>query len=193
MAAPLATSGQGKLATAGTGGVIALLGTFGFQLFEAVAPYMLPAQFIADNVGLMQSSAMLAGMIFGSVGRLIYGMARKSPRAGLVGIALLSWLSFGCAAQLTSTARFEEGEKVCRERVWQFVWGTGETEGVREGCAINAYSTRDTGLSERGAAALKDIADVVSQNLRPGGQLEGGLAERLMRPDGTPVELGVDP
>jgi hypothetical protein len=64
-------------------------------------------------------------------------------------------------------------------RVRSTVLGTGETELVTTDCTALAYSTEDTGLSDNGKAAILGIADTVSENLRPGGQLEGSIADLL--------------
>lgn len=57
--------------------------------------------------------------------------------------------------------------------------GTTDIEATKNVCGEFTAKTHDTGISEQMANAIKEIADVVSKNLRPGGQLEGGLAERL--------------
>jgi len=62
-------------------------------------------------------------------------------------------------------------------RVRSTVLGTGETELVTTDCAALAYSTEDTGISDNGKESILGIADVVTENMRPGGQLEGSLAD----------------
>ena len=86
---------------------------------------------------------------------------------------------FGCASINQKCSYYTDG-KLESYRLRSTVVGTGETEVVTTDCAALAYSTEDTGLSDNGRAALKDIADVVSKNLRPGGQVEGSLSDLIL-------------
>ena len=91
--------------------------------------------------------------------------------------ALLA-LAAGCASMNQRCSFYPDG-RLETYRLRSTVVGTGETELVSTDCAVAAYSTKDTGLSDNGRAAVTDVADVVSQNLRPGGQLEGKIGELI--------------
>ncbi len=76
MSAPLTTSGKTAGVTAASGGVIALVGNFGYQGFHAVVPLFLPLSFMEANAGFMETSALLASAALGALGRLAYAKLR---------------------------------------------------------------------------------------------------------------------
>ncbi len=79
----------------------------------------------------------------------------------LVGTSL--WAVYGCAhAHLERS--FPDGSS-CQIR--STVLGTGETELATSACGDFAYSTRDTGLSNNGKAALGEIAEGAVRGLVP--------------------------
>ena len=79
----------------------------------------------------------------------------------LVGISL--WTLYGCAHAHLKQA-FPDGSS-CEIR--STVLGTGETELATSACGDFAYSTRDTGLSDNGRAALGEIAEGAVRALVP--------------------------
>jgi len=117
--------------------------------------------------------------------------------AGAVAVAAYMWryeilvilgttfllLASVCCATTKTYCSLEIGDVKYRGIVRTTVIGKGKTDIAATGNACGGFTanTQGTGLSAEAANALKEIADVVSQNLRPGGQLEGGIAERLAK------------
>jgi hypothetical protein len=52
-------------------------------------------------------------------------------------------------------------------RIRSTVIGTGETEVATSDCAALAYSTKDTGISNNGKAALGEIAEGTARAMLP--------------------------
>lgn len=80
-------------------------------------------------------------------------------------IVILAWWIIGCAHGHLERWDPVTGMKVCE--VESMVLGTGETEQVTSACGDFAYSTRDTGLSDNGKAALGEIAEGAVRGLKP--------------------------
>ncbi len=79
---------------------------------------------------------------------------------------------------MNAKCTYEDGQ-LTKSRIRSTVVGTGETEFISTECVSLGYSTKDTGLSDNGLDATLGVADVVSKNARPGGQLESALSDRL--------------
>jgi hypothetical protein len=82
--------------------------------------------------------------------------------AYLLALVLTAW-SLGCAH--AHLERYVEGEKVCEIESW--VLGTGETEQVTNSCGDYGYSTKDTGISDNGKAALGMVAEGAARGIMP--------------------------
>lgn len=70
-------------------------------------------------------------------------------------LLILTWLN-GCAS-MRQTCRYEAGELVEQE-TRSTVVGTGETDLATDGCTAIAYSTQDTGFSERVPVVVENIS-----------------------------------
>jgi hypothetical protein len=100
-------------------------------------------------------------------------------------LVLAPLLLIGCASMNEHLrVTLSDGTKI-DYRLRSTVVGKGETELVTNADGALGYSTRGTGLSDNSKAALKDIADVVSKNMRPGAQLEDDLGEKLKGANST--------
>jgi hypothetical protein len=82
-----------------------------------------------------------------------------------VSAALIYMLWFGAGCAHAHLERYVEGEKVCEIESW--VLGTGETEQVTNACGDYAYSTKDTGISDNGKAALGMVAEGAVRGIMP--------------------------
>jgi hypothetical protein len=80
-------------------------------------------------------------------------------------LALVLMWSLGCA--VASLERYDPatGEKICD--IWSGVVGTGETEQVTNACGDYGYSTKDTGISDNGKAALGMVAEGAARGIMP--------------------------
>ena len=68
----------------------------------------------------------------------------------LLMVCMLAW---GCASMKTTCSYYEDG--TLRDyKLRSTVLGTGETEVVSTDCAVIAYSTQGTGLSDNGTLAV---------------------------------------
>ncbi len=95
---------------------------------------------------------------------------RQRRGTGIGGAAALccalAVAAFGCASMNQKCSFYPDGIlESYRQR--STVVGTGETEVVTTDCAALAYSTRDTGLSDNGKAALGEIAKGAVSALAP--------------------------
>jgi hypothetical protein len=75
-------------------------------------------------------------------------------------LLLVAVLGMGCAVMRQHCSYYKNGIME-NYRIRSAVLGTGETEMVSTDCAVAGYSTRDTGLSNNGKAALETIAQGV--------------------------------
>ncbi len=80
----------------------------------------------------------------------------------LVGMAV----GTGCASMKT-TCEYHPNGRLETYTLRSTVVGTGETEVISTDCAALAYSTKDTGLSDNGKAALGKIAEGAVRGLVP--------------------------
>jgi len=71
-------------------------------------------------------------------------------------------LGCGCASMNQRCSYYPDGI-LESYRLRSTVLGTGETEVVTTDCAALGYSTKDTGLSDNGKAALEGIAEGVAR------------------------------
>lgn len=77
-------------------------------------------------------------------------------------ILLAALLTSGCASMNQRCSYYPDGI-LESYRLRSAVLGTGETEVVTTDCAALGYSTKDTGLSDNGKAALEGIAEGVAR------------------------------
>lgn len=73
---------------------------------------------------------------------------------------------FGCATANQRCDYYADG-RLEHYRLRSTVVGTGETELITTDCAALGYSTRDTGLSDNGTAALGTIAEGAVRAMLP--------------------------
>ena len=90
-------------------------------------------------------------------------MGRKRS---VLACGFLIWLS-GCASMNQKCQYFPDG-RLESYRLRSTVVGTGETEVITTDCAALGYSTKDTGLSDNGKAALGTIAEGAVKGLKGG-------------------------
>ena len=72
----------------------------------------------------------------------------------------------GCASMKQKCSYFPDGT-LESYRLRSTVLGTGETEMISTDCAVAAYSTKDTGLSDNGKEALGEIAEGAVRGAMP--------------------------
>jgi hypothetical protein len=101
---------------------------------------------------------------------------------------LVVMLGTGCAVMRQHCSYYKNGIME-NYRIRSAIVGTGETEMVSTDCAVAGYSTRDTGLSNNGKAALETIAQGVIM-ATPIGAGAGVLTEGIQALDDeeTPSE-----
>ena len=75
-------------------------------------------------------------------------------------------LGWGCASMKTTCTYYADG-RLKDYTLRSTVLGTGETEVISTDCAMIAYSTNDTGLSDNGSDALGTIAEGAVRALVP--------------------------
>ncbi len=73
-------------------------------------------------------------------------------------LPLILALSVGCASMKTTCRYYPDGVLETYS-LRSTVIGTGETETISQDCALIAYSTEDTGLSDNGKDALEGVAE----------------------------------
>jgi hypothetical protein len=77
-------------------------------------------------------------------------------------LLLVAMLGSGCAVMRQHCSYYKNG--IMEDyRLRSAIIGTGETEMVSTDCAVAGYSTRDTGLSNNGKAALETIAGAAAK------------------------------
>lgn len=98
----------------------------------------------------------------------------------------------GCASNLSIVKRYdpETGKIVCSSRISSRILGTGETEMAQANeCGGDAtYSTRDTGISDNARRLGVEGIKVGMEAVRPGGAIEGAIADRLSGDDDAPSD-----
>jgi len=80
--------------------------------------------------------------------------------------ALCALFVFGCATANQRCDYYADG-RLEHYRLRSTVVGTGETELITTDCAALGYSTRETGLSDNGTAALGEISEGAVRALLP--------------------------
>jgi hypothetical protein len=82
----------------------------------------------------------------------------------VIGLAVM--VATSCATGSQKCTYFPDGT-LETYKLRSTVVGTGETEIVTTDCAALGYSTKDTGLSDNGKAALGTIAEGAAKGLSP--------------------------
>ncbi len=81
-------------------------------------------------------------------------------------LAMAGTLIPGCASFRQTCEYYPDG-RLSTYSLRSTVLGTGETEAVSTDCALTAYSTKDTGLSDNGKAAIGEISEGAVRALIP--------------------------